>query len=450
MTSLTRQIASHVASTSFQSLPDDVREQAKLVIFDEIACAYFGRRSIAGGLAARYVKNLATGPEAHVFGGGFRASAAFAALANGTAGHGEEIDGAHTAGGHPGASIVHAAMATGEMLRSTGSDLINAVVLGYDVGIRLRWACGGSFGARRRLHLHADFLYALGAAAAASRLMGHNPERICHALALCTFQSNGLYATYAEQRHVSKSLCEGQYAYAGVSAALMASAGLEGHEDIIGAPSGLLDAWGEEGGREIVAGDLGQGFSIMNACFKFFNAGYPIHASLEGALSLVRKHEIAPEEIAGIEVAMNASARRIVDERAMHNICLQDMLAANLARGGLRLHEEPFPSILDDPLFRALRERIIIKEDPTFQDGKANRLGARIAISTKAGRMVSTIVDHPRGYDAQGRIGWADLEEKWSGNLQDCDLKTALALAKDLHKVDDVVLFASHFSGVPR
>ena len=444
--SLTKEIATYGASTSCDALSEEVKEQAKKLIFDEVACAAFGRRSLAGTLTARYVRAVGSRPEAQIFGSSDRASAAFAAMANGAAGHGEEVDGAHGAGGHPGASIVHAAMATGEMLRTTGADLINAVVVGYDVGVRLRWACGGSFGARRRLHLHADFLYALGAAVAASKLLGHDPNRMCNALALATFQANGLYATYAEERHVSKSFCEGQYAYAGVSAALMATSGLEGHEDIIGASAGLLDAWGEEQGRDIVAKGLGKDFSIMGACFKFLNAGFPIHAPLEAALSLVRDHGIDADAIDHVTVAMNDNARRIVDNRSMHNICIQDMLAANLARGGLRLDDEPFPAILNDPKYQALRPRISVESDPSFKDEDVTRLGARVTIATRDGQEVSTVVRHPRGYDSQGRIGWADLEEKWSGILKGCDLEGALALAKDLEDLEDIAVLASRFA----
>lgn len=447
MASLTGEIARYAAATNCDSLPGEVREQAKIVIFDEVASAVFGRRSLAGGLTASYVQSLGTRPEAQVFGGGFKASAAFAAMANGAAGHGEEVDGAHTAGGHPGASIVHAGMAMAEMQRCGGAELINAVVLGYDVGVRLRWACGGSFGARQRLHLHADFLYALGAAAAASRLMGHDAERIGHALALGTFQANGLYATYAEHRHISKSFCEGQYAYAGVSAAMMAAAGLEGHEDIIGARAGLLDAWGEAGARDMAGKDLGRKFSIMDACIKFFNAGYPIHAALEAALDLAREHRIKPDQIRVLNVGMNANARRIVDGRAMHNICLQDMLAANLARGGLRLSEEPFPGLSEDPVFRALRACITVEGDPRFDENSLNRLGARVTIGTEDGKTVTRTVDQPRGYASNGRVGWDDLEGKWSGNLPNCDLDDALALARDLQNLDDVALLARSFSG---
>ncbi|MEZ5649952.1 MAG: MmgE/PrpD family protein [Burkholderiaceae bacterium] len=447
MTDLTARLAAHATSVSCEALPKAVVEQAKQVIFDEIASAHFGRRSIAGTLATRYVDSARGLPEAQVFGSGFKTSAALAAMANGAAGHGEEIDGAHTAGGHPGSVVVNAAMALGEARRKTGADVIAAVVAGYDVGVRLRWACGGSFHAREKLHLHADFLYALGAAAAAGRLMNLDARAIGHALALTTLQANGLYAIYAEQRHVSKSFCEGLYAHAGISGAQMAAAGLEGHADIVGARSGVLEAWGVDGGRDIVIEGLGRSFSIMNACFKFFNAGFPIQAALEAALALVRDHAIDAADIGSVTVAMNPSARRIVDSRAMNNICLQDMLAAVLLGRGASLGDDPFPAMLSDPRFRRLRDVITIVDDARFRDDAVNRLGAELTISRGRAGRVSRVVDHSRGYDAQGRIDWQDLEQKWRENLGGCDVSRAIAIARDLEYVEDVSLLAGCFGG---
>jgi 2-methylcitrate dehydratase PrpD len=128
------------------------------VIVDEIACSYFGRRSLAGDLSARYACEAGGPPEARIYATGQRVSAPNAALANGAAGHDEEVDGAHVVGGHPGASIVHAAVAMAEKQRATGAELVNAVVLGYDVGVRIVEACGKLYGVKDRFGLNSDFL----------------------------------------------------------------------------------------------------------------------------------------------------------------------------------------------------------------------------------------------------------------------------------------------------
>ncbi|KUN17626.1 hypothetical protein AQJ11_37845 [Streptomyces corchorusii] len=159
-------LAQYAASTSLERIPEEVRERAKQVILDELASAHFGRAQPAGALAAQYVAGLAGPPEARVLGTPLRVSAPLAALANGTAGHADEIDGAHVVGGHPGATLVHAAVAMAERQVATGAELLNAVVLGYDIGVRLIEACGGLFGVKERHHLNADFLHAVAAAVA--------------------------------------------------------------------------------------------------------------------------------------------------------------------------------------------------------------------------------------------------------------------------------------------
>ena len=108
---LTLAVARYAAGTSFAKLPPEVQERARQVVLDEVACAYFGRRSLAGDLGARYAAQAGGPAEARIYATGQRVSAPNAALANGGAGHGEEVDGAHVVGGHPGATIVHAAMA---------------------------------------------------------------------------------------------------------------------------------------------------------------------------------------------------------------------------------------------------------------------------------------------------------------------------------------------------
>lgn len=445
---LTLTLARYAASTSCQNLPSNVKKRAKQVIFDEIACAFLGRRSLAGDLTARYAAQAGGTPEARILASGLRVSAANAALANGAAGHGEEVDGAHVVGGHPGASIVHAAVAMAERQRASGADLLNAVVLGYDVGVRIVEACGGLFSVKNRFGLNSDFLYALGCAAASSRLLGLDAERYCHAMALTSSSTNSLGAFYAEKRHISKSLCNGQFASAGITGALMAAAGLEGHEDIVAASYGVLHAWGAEGQQEAVVRDLGGTYAIMGANFKFFNAGYPIHAPVEAALTLVAEHGIEVEAIDSVHVGLPTASMKVVDSRAMHNICLQDMLSAALVRNGLKLRESPFPEILDDPAYIRLRSRVMLRGDPDLDRDQPNGRGAIVTIITNKGASVTMRVDHPRGHSQRGGATWQELAAKWHEGLPECDVDRLIELADGLENLDDIAVLLDAFRAV--
>jgi 2-methylcitrate dehydratase PrpD len=442
---ITAVIARYATSTSCGRLPSDVLERTQQVIADEVVCAYFARRSLAGDLAARYAEQAGGSAEARIYATGKRVSAPNAALANGAAGHGEEVDGAHVVGGHPGASIVHAAVAVAERQRTSGAELVNAVALGYDVGARVVESCGGLYPVKNHYALHSDFLYALGCAAASSRLLGLDETRLAHAMALSTFASNALWSLFAEKRHISKSLCNGQFAAAGVNGALMAAIGLEGHEDIIGAPFGVLHAWAGQNDRSVLVRGLGERFMVMGANFKFVNAGYPIHAPVEAALTLVKKHGIQVENIASIYVGMPTNTMKVVDNRDMHNICLQDMLSAALVLGGLKLRELPFPGVLENPLFAQLRPRVMLRGDAELDRDQPAGRGAIVAISTTDGNTVRLRVDHPRGHSLRGGVTWNDLAEKWREAVPERDVDRMIALAQRLHELDDINEFIDGF-----
>lgn len=438
-------LARYAASTTCEALPELVKERTRHVIFDEMACAFFGRRSLAGDLSARYAEEAGGRAEARIYATGKRVSAVNAALANGAAGHGEEVDGAHVVGGHPGASIVHAAVAMAQRQRVTGAELLNAVALGYEVGVRAHEACGGVHSMKNRFALHGDFLYTLGCAAAASRLLGLDALRHSHAMALATFSSNGLCNLFAEQRHISKSLCNGQYAAAGVSAALMALGGLEGHEDTFGAPFGVLQAWGVAGGRDVIVRGLGDSHAIMGANFKFMNAGYPIHAPVEAAMTLVSKHSIALDAVESIYVGLPSNPMHTVNSRDMHNICLQDVLTAALVRGGVKLRESPFPQVLSEPNFIHLRPRVTLKGDPELDRDQPNGRGAIVAITTRDGATVKLRIDHPKGHSLRGGVTWEDLAVKWREGLPECDIDRMISLAQRLDELEDVAELVDAF-----
>lgn len=448
--SLTQRVAHYAASTSFAALPAAVAERAKRVIFDEIACSYFGARSLAGDLAARYAAQLAGPAEARIYATGLRVAAVNAALANGAAGHGEEVDGAHVVGGHPGASIVHAAVAMAERQRAPGAELVNAVVLGYDIGVRVVESCGKLFGMKNRHGLNSDFLYTIGAASAGCRLLGLDAARHGHAMALSTFQSNALPAFYAEKRHISKSLCNGQFASAAVAAALMAATGLEGHEDILGAPYGVLHAWGVDAGAEILGQALGERFAILEANFKMINAGYPIHAPVEAAMALVSEHGVGVASIASVRIGMPGHALKVVDGRDMHNICVQDMLTAALVSGGPRLRQSLFPDVLSDPSFARLRPHVTAHADADLDRDQPEGRGAVVTMALQDGRTLSRRVEHPMGHSLRGGLTWDDLARKWSEGLPGYDIDRMMASAQRLDQLDDVRELLDTFVPAPQ
>ncbi|MGH3749873.1 MAG: MmgE/PrpD family protein, partial [Micromonosporaceae bacterium] len=108
-TPLTALLAEWAAGLSFEDLPDAVVHQAKRVILDYLAAVAAGSASDSAQIVQKYLgQNAAEGPAA-VVGSPLRLAPASAALGNGAAAHGLEVDDGYTPGGyHPGAPTLSA------------------------------------------------------------------------------------------------------------------------------------------------------------------------------------------------------------------------------------------------------------------------------------------------------------------------------------------------------
>lgn len=92
----------------------------------------------AARIAASMVRDRGGSAEASVFGHAFGAPASEAALVNGTSAHALDFDDVNMSmRGHPSVPLLPAVLALGEKLGSSGSEVIDAFVLGFEVECKL-------------------------------------------------------------------------------------------------------------------------------------------------------------------------------------------------------------------------------------------------------------------------------------------------------------------------
>jgi 2-methylcitrate dehydratase PrpD len=412
---LTEQLAAYARSTEFARLPSQVVDRAKRVIADELGCMVLGAAMPPGQLVRSYVASLGGFPQATVVGGGLRAAAGHAALANGTSSHADELDGVHLSQGHPAGTSVAGALAMSEALSLGGRDLINAVVLSFDMGCRILMAMGGGHAVRREHHAHSSPLYALGVATAAGRLLRLGQLPMQHALALAALNIAVPASFYDERNHMSKALNQGQAAYAGITGATLASHGFEAHDRIIEAPDGLADGWRtSRTDLEAMTADLGERYSIMDAGFKYYSAGYPINSPLAGAFALMKEHGLAAADISRVRVGMAPGSADVVDNRPMPSICLQDMLSVGMVLGRLRYEDAHDERNLRRDDVRRLRGTIEVVRDASLAADAAQRRVSWVEISMADGRSYRGPERIAPGHWELGGMPWDDLEDKFT------------------------------------
>ncbi|MFD4351254.1 MmgE/PrpD family protein [Nocardia sp. NPDC058518] len=411
-------VATYATATRYEALPAEVADRAKLIIFDQLACGFVGAELPAGRIIGRYAAEFGGAGQSSVLGSQVRCPAPLAALANGTAGHADEFDSVHATSdflgtGHPAAIIVPAVTALAERQFSTGRELVNAVALGYDVGSRTISVTGGLAPMMGDHGIDPGSLHSLGAAFGCARLLGLDANRHLFAAALALQQSVALNAPYGERRHMSKAFVTGQAAHAGVSGAVLAATGFEASDNIFEARGGIIDTWAVPGREEHLAKDLGSDYAVMGANFKFYSAGYPIHAPVEAVLGLHAEHGFDLADIAGITVRMPSHPASVVDNRSMPTICLQHMVAVALVAGKLGFDEAHSALLHNDPTVLRLKSLVELIGDAEFDRVQPQGRGAHVTIDLPGGP-VSHMVEHPRGHRFRTPAPtWDDVRDKW-------------------------------------
>lgn len=449
---LTEQLAAYARATEFAKLPDEVVDRAKRVIADELGCMVLGSTMPPGQRVRSFVASVGGAPQATVVGGGVRAPAGYAALANGTSSHSDELDGVHVSQGHPAGTSVAGALAMSEALSLGGRDLINAVALSFDVGCRILIAMGGGHAIRREHHVHASPMYALGVASAAGRLLRLDQVPMQHALALAALNIAVSASFFDERNHMSKALNQGQAAYAGVTGAMLASHGFEAHDGFIEARDGLIDGWRtSRADIGAMTAGLGERYAVMDAGFKYYSAGYPINSPLAGAFALMKEHDLAAGDITRVRVGMAPSSADVVDNRRMPSICLQDMLSVGMALGRLRYEDAHDERNLRRADVRRLRGTIEIVRDATLAESAAQRRVSWVEISTADGRNYRGPERIAPGHWELGGMPWDDLEEKFTSlvapRLGPAASEQIFAFVRDLDARDSLNGLASAAAG---
>jgi 2-methylcitrate dehydratase PrpD len=259
-------------------------------------------------------------------------------------------------------------------------------------------------------------------------------------MALVAGNAGGLATVLEERRHMTKALANGIAALSGVMAAELAAAGFDGSDDVLGSVHGPL-AWAETPAAEVARG-LGADFAVMGSNFKFYSAGYPIHAPAEAAMTLVETHGLDLADIAALTIGSNSRSLNTVGGRAMHSIDMAHMVAVAVVHGRLDFDTAHDPAALERPEVLRLKSVIRYAPDPELEQRQPRGRGARATIELRDGRRLSLLVEHPRGHAARGPVTWDDLRGKWDGllaaRLGPERLERYVALCRGLELVDDV------------
>jgi 2-methylcitrate dehydratase PrpD len=389
----TAAVATHIAAALTTRLPPAVVDKAKLHLLDTLAAIVSGANLAGGQAGSRIARRLGGPAEALAIGAGLIVGAPHAALANAMAAHADETDDSHSAGRfHPGCAIVPAALAMAESSGRSGTDLLRAIALGYDIGARSVMALGVS-GAYSSLFSTHSIGGNFGATAAAAALAGLDVQGATYALSYAVQQTSGVPYWRRDKDHIEKAFDFGGLgARNGVMAALMVQEGWTAVDGVLTGSPSYLSAFAEKANPDAFTEGLGQRHEILGASIKKWCVGSPIQAALDALLALITEHGLTAADVARLLAIMPDDRLHIVDDRDMPDVCLQHLLAVMLLDGTISFATAHDRARMSDPAIRTLRDRIFTLGSKDLTDAKPPRQ-AIIEITTTDGR---TLRHHTR------------------------------------------------------
>src|SRR5262245_25881930 len=394
---ITGRLAKYMVEARTRKLSPEVAQQTRHRILDTLAAMVSGAHMKPGEMAIRYARAQGGVEEASVVTTDIRTTAVNAALANGMFAHADETDDFEpVTKAHPGSHVVPAALAMAEREGRSGTELLAAVTLGYDVCCRFLLALGPDL--VRGSHRSAEGTSStMGAAAAAASLAGLNEKGMRYVLSYAAQQVSGIWSWVRDAGHVEKAFdFSGMGARNGVTAAIMAQMGFTGVWDVLdGEHNALMALSSDPKPGEMVAG-LGSRFFVSETAIKPFSVGYPIQAPLDAFLTLRNQHDLKVGNVQRIVVRLPEDGARVVNDRSMPDVNCQHIIALALVEGTVSFEDSHSYERMADPKVLAAKERVQLIADRGLMDPAAPRSG-RVEVTLRNGQTISHFTRHPPG-----------------------------------------------------
>lgn len=222
-----------------------------------------------------------------------------AAFLNGTISHIAEFDDIYRDGAyHPACPTISAAFALAESHNHSVSELLAAIILGYEVSTRISKVIQPS----HYQYFHTTGTVGVfGAAAACSYLLRLNAAQACDALATAGTFASGLQQAFRSDS-MTKPMHPGHAAEVGLNAAILAQAGMTGTPDLLEGDAGFGAALCENPRWDLLFQDLGKAWNIEQMTFKNHGCCGHNFPAIDAVSHLLNAHPIKTEEIKEIRV----------------------------------------------------------------------------------------------------------------------------------------------------
>lgn len=403
-------LAAFVAGSSWEAVPEKVRHEGRRGLLNALGTALAGCADAQVAHLLAVLGPFAGKPEATLIGRRERLDAMSAAFVNAAASNLHDFDDTHMQTIiHSAGPVMPAVLALGERRRASGRELLHAFILGVEAECRVGNAVSPWHYAHG-WHISST-CGAVGAAAAAGKLMGLDATRMTAALCLGATQACGLLDSLG---HMAKGVSMGSAPRAGILAAMLAERGFTAGGRALDGRYGFIHVLGEKPDAGAITRGLGEDWEAARIAFKPYPCGIVLHPVLDALLALRAAHKLGAEDVRRITVRAHPLLQQRTDRpHPRHGreaqVSLQHAAAMCFLHGAAGL-EQFTDDMAIDPRARAFGARVAIENDIAMAVE-----AAVVTVDTTDGRALRHEVAH-----ALGSLGQPMTDAQIEAKLRAC------------------------------
>ena len=451
---IARQIGEYAVGFNYNDLPQEAVHAAKRSLLDSVGCAIGGYASDASQIFQSVVKDLGISGKATIIGSGAKTDCLNATMANGVMlrylDYMDQISipvGRWYSYAHP-SEVIPSILAIAERRHLSGKDVLESIVLGYE--LTARFCAATSLVPMAKKGWNSDTLGSYIVPPVVGKMLGLDVGQIENAIGIsgCHGMVLGILDTEAEEFSMTKNLRFPFTARDGVLAVLLAQQGFTGPRTVLEGEDGFIHS--VMGGDFDVSKltDFGGPYRILNTEFKAWAACGTIQGHLNATLNLVKEHNIKPEDIAQVKIqAGTRSIQHTGDpakrypknkETADHSAYYVTAIAImERALGPAQYSPQKFA----DPAVRELSDKVSLKINTDLD--KFGRAGITEVITTQ-GKKYSCRIEYPKGHPRNSMTD-EELREKFRAlttrSLGEKQMQRVIDAIANLEKIDDISQF---------
>jgi 2-methylcitrate dehydratase PrpD len=421
---LTAYMAQFVVQTKYSDIPAEAINLGKKSILDGLGLALSGSKGETAPLVEQYLKSFTSSELASVLGTATKAPPRFAAFANGVAVHVDDFDDTQLAVAkdrvygllvHPTVCVLPAALALGELNRSSGRDLLLAYEIGVDVECKIAEAISPR-------HYEDGFhstgtCGVFGSTAACARLRGFDVARTVRAFSIAASHSAGLRENFGT---MMKPFQAGHSSESGVAATDFAALGWTGAEDILEAQRGFFHAYGGGYDPNSILNKLGNPWTFQNpgVSIKPFPSGSLTHPGMTELLRLIRANSIRATDVERVDVGTNHNMPNTLIHHhpitGLQGKFSMEFCMAILLLDGKADQTKFTDAVVNRPDVQEMINRVRFYTDPEAEKAGYDKMTTIIKITMKDGHVISGRADFGKGGPTDP-MTFEEVAEKFQG-----------------------------------